>query len=94
MEIKYKLNSVENFRLYGFATGSYNCTCSDCGNGFLGDKRAFQCLECAIKGAEELAEAALAEKPKEMACITGKLCIHWPVCKLNRYCGGEFYRTR
>ena len=48
-EIKYECNKVGNFRLYNFATGSYNCICSVCGKGFLGDKRAVQCLECAIK---------------------------------------------
>ena len=52
-EIKYGLNTAGNFRLLLFATGSYNCTCSICKSEFLGDKRAQQCLGCAIKLVEE-----------------------------------------
>lgn len=51
--IKYSLNSVGNFRLFGFATGNYECKCIECGSKFIGDKRATMCLECAIKAAEE-----------------------------------------
>jgi hypothetical protein len=50
--IEYGLNSVQNFRLFNFATGSYNCTCIYCKSNFIGDKRAMQCLSCAIKQAE------------------------------------------
>ena len=52
-EIKYGLNTVGNFRLLLFATGSYACTCSVCGCSFTGDKRARQCLGCAIRLVEE-----------------------------------------
>jgi Zn finger protein HypA/HybF involved in hydrogenase expression len=51
-EIKYENNMVGNFRLYGFATGSYHNECSSCGKQFIGDKHSVQCLECAIKHAE------------------------------------------
>ena len=64
-KISYVLNSVSNFRLYGFATGAYNCACLTCGSFFLGDKRAIQCLECAIK----VAESDKLEKIKFIACI-------------------------
>lgn len=47
-KIKYGLDSVSNFHLLGFATGSYKNTCNDCGEEFFGDKRSTQCLECAI----------------------------------------------
>ena len=52
-EITYRLDAVKNFRLLNFATGSYSCTCSICGDHFIGDKRAVMCLGCAIKAAEE-----------------------------------------
>lgn len=52
--IEYGLNSAQNFRLFNFATGSYNCTCIYCKNSFIGDKRAMQCLSCAIKQAESI----------------------------------------
>jgi len=51
--IEYGLNSASNFRLFNFATGSYTCKCVYCGCDFIGDKRACQCLECAIKQAEK-----------------------------------------
>ena len=54
-EIEYHVGSVSGkFRLLGFATGSYSCTCSTCEKEFIGDKRASMCLECAIDRAEEL----------------------------------------
>ena len=53
--IKYNLDSASNFRIFGFATGTYSCKCSECGTEFTGDKRAGQCLECAIKQAQKTA---------------------------------------
>lgn len=53
-KIEYGLNYAQNFRLFNFATGSYNCTCIYCKKNFIGDKRAVQCLSCAIKQAEEI----------------------------------------
>lgn len=52
-EIVYDNNSAENFRLFNFATGSYCCRCSVCGREFYGDKRAVQCLACALNFAEQ-----------------------------------------
>lgn len=34
--------------LGGYAPGGYSCTCVDCGDQFVGDKRSNQCLDCAI----------------------------------------------
>jgi hypothetical protein len=53
-EIEYGLNSASNFRLLNFATGSYNCICLICHKEFIGDKRACQCLSCALKQVEEM----------------------------------------
>jgi hypothetical protein len=44
----YGLNGVDNFRIGGFATGSYSCKCKRCGIEYIGDKRSFYCLECEI----------------------------------------------
>lgn len=53
-EIEYGSGGlVRGFRLLGFATGSYTCTCGSCGERFLGDKRSQCCLGCAIKLVEE-----------------------------------------
>lgn len=39
-EIEYGMNSVSNFRIGGFATGTYNCICSVCKKEYIGDKRS------------------------------------------------------
>jgi len=52
-KVTYAIDCAFNFRILAFATGAYNCTCSICGIKFIGDKRAVQCLECAIKLVEE-----------------------------------------
>jgi len=51
-EIKYNLNTAGNFKLLGYATGCYSGKCLICGEKFIGDKRAMQCLGCAIKAVE------------------------------------------
>ena len=48
------INNVLNFRLLGFATGNYFCTCANCQCSFQGDKRSCQCLDCAIKVTESI----------------------------------------
>lgn len=35
--------------LSGFAPGNYMCICVDCEKQFEGDKRAVQCLDCAVR---------------------------------------------
>jgi hypothetical protein len=32
-----------------WAPGSYDCTCTKCGDLFIGDKRAVVCADCAYK---------------------------------------------
>lgn len=53
MGIEYGINSVKNFRLFGFATGAYQCICKKCLKEFIGDKYAITCLHCAIQKAEK-----------------------------------------
>jgi rubrerythrin len=33
----------------GWAPGDYECRCRECGKQFTGDKRAWQCANCAYK---------------------------------------------
>jgi hypothetical protein len=42
----------DKIALLGYAPGNYFCKCHDCAIKFEGDKRAFQCLPCAVKTAE------------------------------------------
>lgn len=51
-DISYGLDGVTNFKLSGFATGSYVCTC-ECGEEYIGDKRSTHCLKCAIEFADK-----------------------------------------
>ena len=47
------LSQMKCWPLCGFAPGGYiHARCSDCNKDFMGDKRATQCLECAIKTAQ------------------------------------------
>lgn len=52
--MKFGLNIEPDrpFRLRGYATGMYTCTCSRCDRGFMGDKRSYHCLPCAAVEAE------------------------------------------
>jgi len=38
--------------LVGYAPGNYSCVCGSCQKEFVGDKRAWQCLECAAISAK------------------------------------------
>lgn len=44
-------------RLLGYAYGGYTKECHTCGDRFIGDKRAYQCLPCAVKDARRLIDA-------------------------------------
>lgn len=57
-KITYAIDAALNFKILGFATGAYNCTCSICKEKFVGDKRAFQCLRCAIESVESKLQSA------------------------------------
>lgn len=46
-------NSVDDVRPFGWAPGEYFCrACSDCGEGYCGDKRCRRCRACAVKAME------------------------------------------
>ncbi len=47
--------AAELGRVRGWAPGSYTSKCGGCGREFEGDKRAYECLPCAVKGLEETA---------------------------------------
>lgn len=47
--------------LGGFAPGNYTCKCVRCEAAFVGDKRASNCLECAVRSANEYAARMKAE---------------------------------
>ena len=47
-----KLSEEGVWPLGGYAPGGYMCKCAYCEKVFEGDKRAFQCLECAVKSAK------------------------------------------
>ena len=51
-----------------------------------------ECDSLRIRIAAALQESGNNRSTK-LACKEGELCIHWPVCKLDKYCGGKFYRT-
>lgn len=43
------IGQMECWPLLGFAPGGYTCKCDTCKKHFWGDKRAYCCLECAVK---------------------------------------------
>lgn len=43
------LGQLDCWPLCGFAPGGYTSKCDTCGVSFVGDKRAYRCLECAVK---------------------------------------------
>jgi hypothetical protein len=45
------MSGKPDWPLGGYAPGSYFCKCHDCGEQFEGDKRAMQCLPCAVRSA-------------------------------------------
>lgn len=57
--------------LLGYAPGDYSCRCSRCEKEFTGDKRAVQCLECAVTITHQALQVtvAMAQKhAKSVAC--------------------------
>ena len=47
------IQNTSMFVRFGFAVGSYICTCSKCDTGFYGDKRAYVCFDCANSKLED-----------------------------------------
>ncbi len=78
-QIEYGLDSVSNFRLLNFATGSYTCKCIVCGKEFMGDKRAVQCLDCACKMVEEKLISTNKQSTPCSCCECGKP-VKEPLC--------------
>lgn len=39
---------LDAWPLHGYAPGNYSCKCHECTKEFIGDKRAYTCLECAV----------------------------------------------
>lgn len=62
-----ELDALEAWPLGGYAPGGYMNKCFDCGESFDGDKRAIQCLPCAVKATKRklIARARLATPPPE-----------------------------
>jgi len=54
VEIKYGLDNVKNFKVGGYATGSYSNHCCQCEKEFMGDKRAITCIECVDSNLQRL----------------------------------------
>ena len=53
-----KLSEESAWPLGGYAPGHYMCQCVNCGEPFDGDKRAVQCLECAVRSAKAALRSA------------------------------------
>lgn len=73
-------------RRHGWAPGEYFTKCSQCNCQFIGDKRAWNCADCAYKNydaeiaAEQELEADLAVLGKavdDLVRITHKMNAHW-----------------
>jgi hypothetical protein len=69
-KITYAIDCAWNFKVGGFATGAYNCECTVCKERFIGDKRAIQCLGCAINTIESKLQSAapLNKQSKSLLC--------------------------
>lgn len=50
--------------LNGHAPGNYMCRCLSCKQQFQGDKRAYQCLDCAVRQVQSLLSTLLAERER------------------------------
>jgi hypothetical protein len=46
-----RVGGLTDWPLLGYAPGSYFCKCHECKEQFDGDKRAIQCLPCAVRAA-------------------------------------------
>jgi hypothetical protein len=53
--------------LNGYAPGNYWCRCLTCNDDFQGDKRAYQCLECAVSQIRGLLADLLSERERRTA---------------------------
>ncbi|RVO41323.1 DNA-binding response regulator [Sinorhizobium meliloti] len=53
--------NMKPWPLRGYAPGNYMCKCILCGCEFQGDKRAMECLECAVSLTEQFDRPAIGE---------------------------------
>lgn len=56
LKIDTDLSQMKCWPIGGFAPGGYQCKCTGCGANFPADKRASECLECAINGVKQRVE--------------------------------------
>ena len=94
-KITYAIDAALNFKILGFATGAYNCTCSICKEKFVGDKRAFQCLRCAIESVESKLQSAPPtniESPKLLCPKCGSHVIHYSYLDKDNWCDDCHFR--
>lgn len=64
------MSDLKPWPLAGYAPGNYFCKCTDCGNEFEGDKRAFTCLECAVTAIKSRADAtAISERDRRIEAL-------------------------
>lgn len=62
------MSDVKPWPLFGYAPGNYVNTCKTCAQLFEGDKRAFMCLDCAARTAnQQLSATALTELEQDNA---------------------------
>lgn len=80
-EIKYGMDTAGNFKLFGYATGNYEGICVNCEETFFGDKRAVQCLKCAIKIAHK--------RQREPTDLQANFNIHPPTWLSHLILGSE-----
>lgn len=53
------MSEIRPWPLAGYAPGNYTCMCLVCEKQFVGDKRAYNCLECAAVKTKSAASATL-----------------------------------
>lgn len=65
-------------RIGDYGHGSYVSPCNDCGRRFIGDKRARQCLRCAVNGAILSQAREIAELREALTSIDGEAVTKEP----------------
>lgn len=62
--------------LGGYAPGNYTCRCLDCGEQFIGDKRAITCLDCAVTAAKSQIAELRTERDHAIAMLETQAKLH------------------
>jgi len=96
-EVEIPPYTVKEYISAGFAYGSYMCKCSECGEDFMGDKRATTCRPCAEKNIERCANTLPASPASEhemaLKFLTDFCTKVNPITCAHRH-GGEFDKER